>query len=626
MRVVVFLLLVMTGLFLSRGNSQNRSDGPRECPVWTKFTLSNGSTPSSGSCLCGSNLGGIVHCHNNTGAETMTNCFCMTSQESPSSQTEEGGCGEEEEEEDERRGLGTNGGCSSTEGLNKRNQDPLLVGPCLYTCTLWRHINYQLQTNMSQDIDQEICGPYNRTGRLCGRCLSETGLPAYSYSLLCVNCSRSDYHLNWLRYIAVAYGPLTIFFFAVVSLRISATSGWLAGFVIISQMITIRAIATLLQNNARSFIRKRHVFVVYAVPFMSVWNLDFGCTWHQPFCLHPDLSILHMLLLDYGVALYPMLLIALTFFLVRAHGRFRVISWLWRPLYACLHHFKKEWDVSSSLIGAFATFYLLSYVKVLNVTADILAPVRLYNISGGFRYYYYYNASMPYFGSQHRPYAVVAIVAGLLYNVLPFFLFCLYPCGCFQRCLNRASCRCRLLHTFMDAVLGDFSHKPRERRYFGAYHLLLRMGHVVAATLLNTYTYFCFASYIMVTTVVLVALLKPYENVWHNRVEMILFSCLAHVYLMFVFYQKSLSADPLRVTNVRTVYHYSMNIVVAVIPVYGVLLLLGRLLPRRRLYQKVVFLWERLSRKLQSGEREITTLPYRMQEEEKEHLLAPPLI
>ena len=149
---------------------------------------------------------------------------------------------------------------------------------------------------------------------------------------------------------------------------------------------------------------------------------------------------------------------------------------------------------------------------------------------------------------------------------------------------------------------------------------------MVAVTLLNTYTYFCFASYIMVTTVVLVALLKPYKNVWHNRLEMMLFSCLAHFYLMTVFYQESLSADPLHVTNVRMVlYQYSMYIVVAVIPVYGVLLLPGRLLPCQRLRQKVVSLLERLSRKLQSGEREITTLPYRMQEEEREHLLAPAL-
>ena len=37
-------------------------------------------------------------------------------------------------------------------------------------------------------------------------------------------------------------------------------------------------------------------------------------------------------------------------------------------------------DIQSSIVKAFATFLLLSYVKLLNATVDILLPTVAYNV------------------------------------------------------------------------------------------------------------------------------------------------------------------------------------------------------------------------------------------------------
>ena len=272
----------------------------------------------------------------------------------------------------------------------------------------------------------------------------------------------------------------------------------------------------------------------YLLSLFSVWNLDFFRSLYSPFCLHPKLSALHVFMLDYAVALYPLILILLTYLAVKLHDRFRLIVWLCKPLYMCLHRFRKEWCIKSSLVEAFATFYILSYVKVLNTSADILKPVDLIDMNSHLHTNFFYDPTFPYFGIDHYPYAIIAIAFLIIFNILPLLLLCLYPCPCFHRCLNKTGCRWQALHVFMDAILGSYSHRPRERRYFGIISIMIRMLHLLAFSL-NLKVYLSIASYIMITAIVLVSIFQPYKNKWHNVINVVLFSVLLHSYLMLSF-------------------------------------------------------------------------------------------
>ena len=79
-----------------------------------------------------------------------------------------------------------------------------------------------------------MCGPYKCKGLMCRQCINDYGLPVYSYNLACVKCV--DYKYNWLKYIAVTYLPLTVFFLIIITLKLSANSSLLIGYVTVSQI------------------------------------------------------------------------------------------------------------------------------------------------------------------------------------------------------------------------------------------------------------------------------------------------------------------------------------------------------------------------------------------------------
>ena len=199
---------------------------------------------------------------------------------------------------------------------------------------------------------------------------------------------------------------------------------------------------------------------------------------YPPFCIHPKANIPDILALDYIVAVYPFLLIFITYLLVTAYDRrCRLLLYLWKPFKMC---FRKTWNIRASLIQIIATFILLSYVKLLGTSFEILSAHikpwhRAYSINGSTSFVYVsYDAATPYFGIAHLPHVVLALCFGFL-ATLPLLLLALYPCGCFQRCLNCCGGRCQPLHVFMDAFQGCYRTHPRDMRYFSALYLLLRV-------------------------------------------------------------------------------------------------------------------------------------------------------
>ncbi len=94
------------------------------------------------------------------------------------------------------------------------------VGHCILT---FLHLYMTLYTasNVST-LNDAMCGSLHRTGQMCGGCINGYAPPVYSYSLTCVDCF--DYKYHWLKFIVTALLPLTIFYIAVLILRISALS------------------------------------------------------------------------------------------------------------------------------------------------------------------------------------------------------------------------------------------------------------------------------------------------------------------------------------------------------------------------------------------------------------------
>ena len=450
------------------------------CPTWMHRDSTN-------SCVCGDDLGGVIDCSSETLTVTIKYYYCIFFSEKSNS---------------------------------------TLIGSCPYgqSATLPKNAS-EIKDYFGQ------CSNLHRKGPLCGECEDNYSLPVYSYNLGCVKCKNFKY--GWLKFITVAFLPLTIFYALVIIFRISATSPTLNGYVLFSQITTTPAMIRFFytHNQVNPFYHVSYLtqtLVDLHIAVYAIWNLDFFRSFYEPVCVHPNLTYPQVALLDYVVAVYPMLLIFITFILVKMHDNYSFVMKLWRPFHRCLVLFRKQWNIQSSLVNALATFIVLSYIKILNVSFELLLPSRVYNMDGESVYIgrLYYNGSLIMTSKGYRPYLAIAVIMVLIFNILPLLLLAFYPFSCFQRLLSNCCCcpRYKLaFKIFMDAFHGCFEDTSHDYRHFATLYLALRFINLVLFSVFNYRLYLPATSLLIVFTLVLVTKLQPYKNKISNTFDVVYF-------------------------------------------------------------------------------------------------------
>ena len=422
-------------------------------------------------------------------------------------------------------------------------QNLSVVGHCYYS-------SYELSGTIkwitsSVQFNANICHKYghlNRTGRFCGQCNESYGLAAYSYQLFsCIPCQDYGYE-NWLRYFAVALLPVTVFYILAVMLSFNVTSSGVNGIVLVIQCIMSPVQITIVQGSPILIHYSTTMSLLKAATSLfCIVNLDFFRLVYPPFCLHPEASVFQILSLDYIVALYPFLLIFMTYVLVTAYDkRYRLVVWMWRPVQWCVHRHRNTWNIRTSLIEIFATFILFSYVKILGVSVQILAFTATYDVAGNRlqHYYTYFDGTMEYFGPAHLPYALLSITISSVFVVLPFFLLAVHPCRCFHKCLNYCGLRSQALHIFMDAFQGSYRIEPCDLRYFSAFYLFLRIFMLLQFQMFPSSLLFFTSGILSLTSAAILAAFQPYRVKAHNTIDSILIMLMG---IYFVSYHAQLT-------------------------------------------------------------------------------------
>jgi hypothetical protein len=191
-------------------------------------------------------------------------------------------------------------------------------------------------------------------------------------------------------YLAVAYLPLTVFLLLVVAFHISVASPDLNAAVLLCQIYASSPVLRVLVQN--SYNTKYFSFVQFLATVYGIWNLDFFRTVIPPICL--PLSMMQVMALDYLVAVYPLLVLAIFYVLVRAHDRrCRLVVRHVRPCFWCSARLRHQWNMKHSIIDAFATFLLLSYFKLVNTSGDLLIPTKVHDIHGFLVGYFMHGSS-----------------------------------------------------------------------------------------------------------------------------------------------------------------------------------------------------------------------------------------
>ena len=501
-------------------------DAPRhpQCPTWF-FP----NTSLNGTCTCGDDVNGIVRCDESTREISMLDCYCMT----------------------------------------YSNSTGPVVGACFYNCG--NHLIdelYDLLPSNVTELNTYMCGHLNREGQLCGKCKENNSIPVYSYDMKCVQCSTSPF--NWVKYILAAFLPLTVFLVFIVSCRLSATSPKLLAFVFFSHLPSIGPNARVILAATEPYPTPANLAKVLLTLY-GIWNLDFFRTLLPHICVNID--TLQALALDYAVAFYPMILLVVAYALIEAHScNFKVISIMCRPFYRCTEHLRSQWDVRNSIVDAFATFLLLSYVKLLSVSSDLLIPTQVHNINGSLvGLYLYYDATIEYFGDTHLPYAVLAVFVMLVFILLPLLLLLLYPMRCFQHCLSCCGVRWHALPIFIDAFQGcykDGTDGTRDCRYFAAAFLFVRISLFFIYALSQTKLFYGTALFVFIPLAMAIAIMQPYKPRFstYNAVDSVLVLLAALLCATFV----CANFAELRAHKLLIMFFTSLSYIVGVLPLFYV--------------------------------------------------------
>ena len=467
------------------------------CPTWLY--------PSGdGECLCGATLGTVVTCNNETQQVGVFQTYCLTS----------------------------NGDGSNTS----------VVGSCLVA---WNHgeelfNDHKKVFGSLSEQEEKTCGYLHRQGRLCGKCKPNHFISAYSYDMKCFPCTSSVWR-GIVEYVCIAYLPLLC---VVILFRISVASPAMNGPVFYCQILSSPA-------SLIGFLQWiRDPSELYYMKFLSttygVWNLDFFRSLIPSICL--PLNTMQMMALDYLVAVYPFIILTCFYVLLRAHERgYRLVVRLWRPFLCCTARLRRQWNIRRSIMDAFATFFLLSYIKLLYVSHVLLTYNRVYNAAGScVGYFLFYDATVEYMGPEHRPYAVLAILVLVVGVLFPLVLLLLYPMQCFQKCLNRCGLNSPGLQIFMQCFQGYYRDRTdggRECRYFAAVYPACRIAgfFIYSVTLGNIV--FVISILLCVLVIIAVVFVSPYKKQYEKYHKLDVAMSLSLVFILGGFLFSSIATD-----------------------------------------------------------------------------------
>ena len=446
-------------------------DGDEVCPVW--FVCGSNNT-----CECGSSEHKIMKCNQDSQVAMVLDCYCVTYNED-TRETFAGACF-----------------INCAQSPNKTPFDD--------------KIYKQVEKNVSE-LNSQMCGS-TRAGRLCGECRDGYYPKAYSYDLTCMPCKKGNW--NWAYFILAAYGPLTLFYFFALLVKLNISSPHLQEFVFVCQTIGLpEFVHVLVAGTQRSPAVENIVKAVATL--CGIWNLDFFRAYITKICLR--VGMLEVLALDYTIAVYPLILTVISYCMIELYDRnVRVLIFLWKPFRYALMLFKRKWDVRTSIIDAYSTFFMLSYVKFLSVSFNLLMPTIVYKLgSNETSLALYYSGDVQYFGKSHLPFAILALSLFLTFNIFPMVIMFLYQFRWFQNVLFHLPIKHHILDTFMDTFQGYYKNgmEPgtRDCRWFSAMYLLVRVLCFMAFALSPTAVAFVFFIMLLLTFVIMLLKVQPYK-------------------------------------------------------------------------------------------------------------------
>ena len=400
---------------------------------------------------------------------------------------------------------------------HNESNDNEYIGTCPYN-TNSSSFGYSVVPSDVSELNEEMCGPLNRTGLLCSECQDGLGPAIFSFTRECKECL--EYPYGWILFFVRLTVPLTLFCILVIVFRVNIASPSLNGFVIIAQFISC-VIST--NPFLVSGLTDSYSIVKFVADCYSLFNLDILLFLIPSFCISEDLEMFHVLALEYTVALYPILFTIAAYLVILLHYKgCKVVVFCWRPFRRCLIRFRKSWELKGSVINAFTTFIHLSCCKLSVVSVLMLQEVQIMDKKGETIYRLYYGTDYAVYGNTYKILAGISVALLVIMVILPGLFLLLYQCRLFQRCLQVCRIRCVLLHELANITQGSFkngtSPGTRDYRWFAGLYLILR---AVLMCFINQPHSLVILFSLFTLMAILVIVLRPYKEDKYNKLDSI---------------------------------------------------------------------------------------------------------
>lgn len=378
------------------------------------------------------------------------------------------------------------------------------------------------------ELDRWMCGHSNREGTLCGKCNDQSRINLNS---LLYDCIPSDHchKFPWMQHVLFQYVPLTAIFILFMLLRPRLLSPSMSSYIHLSQILSLPIIVynirycLAMSTNYRSNLTNGLTSVIELL--YGVWNLSLPDFMQFSSCLPLSASILDALALQYVVALYCLLLVALFYASIELHAHnFRPFVLAWTPFKNCFARYLHSLNPRASFIDVFGMFFLLSYTKIVSTSVYLLLPIPLFNCSGGInRYVLFFDGAINYTSWTHLPYMFLAIFMLLNFGILPVVLLICFQFKPFQYCLRVLKMRRPGLIAFVEIFHGhykDGTNGDSDYRFFAGIRFITWLVAVCLANLSAPYKSCEVLALLWILGIMVFTLVFcPYKKKAHNFTE-----------------------------------------------------------------------------------------------------------
>ena len=360
--------------------------------------------------------------------------------------------------------------CATSSG----QENDYYVSRCPFTHTVnsTNRLYSEMPSNASQ-LDEVMCGPYNRRGLLCGECKDGYGPTVYSFDMTCANCSSlwSRYAIS--LYLLLQFVPTTLIFLCFVVFQFKITSGPLLGYVLFCQ-ITIAEIDyhysfmyDYILYHVSSFLR---VLLDMSMTLSQFWSLQFLKAIIPPFCISEKLTGIHVNMLNFVPAIYPLVLVIISCILMELHARnYAIVRIPWKPIKIILSKASITAVTSDAVFHAFASFIFLSNISVMFTTYQVVNFVHVWNSTGHFQKRVLYTDPTVEWNTS-IPYVLIAAVFVIFISLIPSLLLCIYPTRLYRYLSRFLSARKQLAITaFAEALHSCFKDGLNGTRDYRAF-------------------------------------------------------------------------------------------------------------------------------------------------------------